>query len=74
MADGVDLDELSSHSHIRYICVTDVSEGEIIARYVLEADLDDEAVKLQCAAVVEKHGAAEPGSGLDVRVMGGTQH
>lgn len=74
LADGVDLDELSSHSTIRYICVTSISEGEIIARYVLDADLDDDAVKAQCAAVIEKHGASEPGSGLDVRVMGGTSH
>ena len=74
LADGVDLDELSSHSQIRYICVTDVREGEIIARYVLEADLDDEAVKLRCEGVIEKHGAGDPGSGLEVRVMGGTQH
>lgn len=74
LADGVDLDELASHSYIRYICVTDVREGEIIARYVLEAELDDNAVKARCEAVIEKHGAAEPGSGIDVRVMGGTSH
>jgi hypothetical protein len=71
LADGIDLDELATHSHIRYICVTDVSEGQIVARYVLEADLDDKAVQARCEEVIEKHGAAEPGSGLEVRVIGG---
>ena len=74
LADGVDLDELASHSHVRYICVTSVSEGQIIARYVLEPELDEAAIKARCEAVIEQHGASEPGSGIDVRVMGGTHH
>lgn len=74
LADGIDLDELASQSHIRYICVTNTFEGEVIARYVLESDLDDEAIKARCEAVIDKHGAREPLSGLDVRVLGGTKH
>lgn len=74
LADGVNLDELASKSQIKYICVTNISEGQVIARYVLVADLDDDAIKAQCDAVIEKHQANEPGSCLDVRVLGGTKH
>ncbi|WP_157573193.1 hypothetical protein [Novosphingobium sp. AAP83] len=54
--------------------MTNTFEGEVIARYVLESDLDDEAIKARCEAVIDKHGAREPLSGLDVRVLGGTKH
>jgi hypothetical protein len=74
LVDGVDLDELASQSQIRYICVANTFEGEVIARYVLESGLDDEAIKARFEAVIDKHDAREPGSGLEVRVMGGTKH
>lgn len=71
LADGIDLDELSAQSAIRYICVTDVSDGMVIARYVIDRDLDDAAIKAECEVIRERHGATNAGSGLDVRVLGG---
>lgn len=74
LSDGVDLDELAAHSATRFICVTDVSDGIVIARYVIEGNLDDAALKTQIEAVSKRHGASEPGSGLDIRVWGGAKH
>lgn len=74
LSDGVDLDELAAQSEIRYICVTDVSDGVVIARYLIDRDLDEAAIKARCDAVRESHGAMEPGSGLDVRLCGGLRH
>ena len=74
LADGIDLDELAAHSQIRYICVTSVADGMIIARHVIENDLDDAAIRLRCEEISQTHGALEPGSGLDVRLIGGTRH
>lgn len=71
LADGIDLDELSAQSAIRYICVTDVSDGMVIARYVIDRDLDDAAIKAECDVIRERHGVTDAGSGLDVRVLGG---
>jgi hypothetical protein len=71
LADGVDLDELAERSSVRFICVTSVADGLVIARYPIGSDLDDAAVKVRIQEVSVRHGASEPGAGLDVRLMGG---
>lgn len=73
MAEGLDLDELATRSTIRFICVTSLIDGMVIARYPLERDADDQAVGAKIAEIIARHGAAEAGSGLDVRLMGGPQ-
>lgn len=74
LADGVDLDELAAHSQIRFICVTDVSNGMVIARYVIDSDLADAGIKAKIEAISFSHGASEPGCGLEIRVCGGPKH
>ncbi|NLR69890.1 hypothetical protein HGI47_03230 [Novosphingobium sp. ERN07] len=71
MADGVDLDELANNSGIRYICVTSVADGMVIARYMIDRNASDAAVKARLEDVMATHDAKTPGSGLDVRLMGG---
>ncbi|MGV3511710.1 MAG: hypothetical protein ACO1OX_06860 [Novosphingobium sp.] len=71
LADGIDLDELATRSSIRFICVTSLADGLVIARYPLERDADERTVSAKLAEIVARHGAAEAGSGLDVRLMGG---
>lgn len=71
LADGVDLDALATQSPIRFFCVTSVEDGMVIARYPLDHDADDALIATRLAEIVSRHGAAEPGSGLDVRLMGG---
>lgn len=71
LADGVDLDELASRSHIRYICVTNVADGLIVARYVIAPDADDASTKAQIETISESHAANVPGSGLVVQLKGG---
>lgn len=73
LADAVDLDELGSRSRIRYICVTNVADGMIVARYVIPPDADEACTKAQLEAFSESHGANEPGSGLVVQLKGGPQ-
>ncbi|MBF9151373.1 hypothetical protein [Novosphingobium jiangmenense] len=71
LADGIDLDELATRSSIRFICVTSVADGMVIARYPLDREADDAAVKARMTEIVAFHHADEAGSGLDVRLMGG---
>lgn len=71
LADGIDLDELASHSRIRYICVTSVDDGMIVARYPIDRDADEVAVQARIEEVIDRHEAKEPGSGLEVKLMGG---
>ncbi len=73
LADGVDLDELASRSRIRYICVTNVADGMIVARYVMAPDADDASTTAQLETISESHGANVPGSGLVVQLKGGPQ-
>lgn len=71
LADGVDLDELAARSTIRYICVTSVADGMVIARYPVDGSADDDAIATRLEEVIATHDAKAVGSGLDVRVMGG---
>lgn len=71
LADAVDLDELAAQSRIRYICVTNVADGMVLARYLLEQDADDGAIKDKLDAIKQAHGANEPASGLSVELKGG---
>lgn len=70
LADAVDLDELAAQSPIRYICVTNVADGMVVARYVIEPDADDSTIKARVDAISEAHGAIGPGSGLAVELKG----
>jgi hypothetical protein len=71
LADGIDLDELASHSRMRYICVTSVDDGMIVARYPIDRDANEATIQLRIDEVNERHNAKEPGSGLEVKLMGG---
>lgn len=71
LADGVDLDELAARSNIRYICVTSIADGMVIARYPVDGQADDGAIAAQLENVIATHDARAAGCGLDVRVMGG---
>ncbi|HQS70227.1 MAG TPA: hypothetical protein PLM58_11390 [Novosphingobium sp.] len=71
LADGIDLDELASHSRIRFICVTSVDDGMIIARYPIDRDAGADTVEARIDEIIAKHEAREPGSGLEVKLMGG---
>lgn len=71
LADGVDLDELAARSTIRYICVTSIADGMVIARYPIDGTADEGEIAARLEQVVTAHDARAMGSGLDVRVMGG---
>lgn len=71
LADGVDLDELAARSSIRYICVTSVADGIVIARYPVDGHADEDAISAKLEEAILTHDARAAGSGLEVRVMGG---
>ncbi|MFY8193440.1 MAG: hypothetical protein ACOVKV_00010 [Novosphingobium sp.] len=71
LSDGIDLDALATSSSIRFICVTNVADGLVVARYPIERDASPRQVEDFLSEITARHEAGTDGKSLDVRLMGG---
>lgn len=71
LSDGIDLDALARASTIRFICVTNVADGMVVARHPIDRDAGDDTVQRILQETVARYEEAGTVAGLDIRVMGG---